>query len=255
MHLQTPKKLETGKYISTPRQEIGIVSEAFYYNKWYISKQTQDEMNKLRNLCIGELVTNSSRWFTKQMTEASVQQRFQQVTNKWIDAPTGFPTWGYEMYPYEAFNIGSAYDLSKYNGCEVSVRFVLDHVVLTPTTFYVVWGAEQIYDLIEKIAISEETSPPADKIEIAQDEDNVLEVVTDFAETTDTKIIKLNRDANDERRKRKGDIIRADIRNLMEKLRAKQEEYDYYESYQHDTYSSSDESEMNSDDGNDCETI
>lgn len=255
MHLRTPQKLETGKYISLPQHEIGLVCEALYYDKWYVSKQTQDELNKIRNLCINELLINSSRWFTKQLSEAQISQRFLSVSEKWLESPTEFPTWGYDMYPYEVFNVASTPDLHKYNGREVSVRFVISYVVITPTTFHIDWIPEQIYELIEKISIDEENSkkieelPISDKIEIVQTNENSLEVVTDFAEVTDTKIIKLNRGGNEERRKQKGNIIRSDIRELMEKLRAKQEEYDHYESYQQDDESSeySDESESDND--------
>lgn len=235
IRLSAARKLpETGKFGVFPLDEqITPIQGCLTKTGLYISTQSHDALERVRKSCVDEFVHQSGKWFSRELTESAVQQRFQAMSTKWVSSD--LPAWAFEMYPY-VVNItlgeGGHFD-------EIAAELVLIRIIITPTVFHAEFTLQNVRELIEKIPIEDEPIMDAPLV-ILDPEAPLLEQINGLqdglvpfvAETENTRIVRLERSNQDEDKQRaKERLRRAKIRALLEKLRAEAEEDEYLEQY------------------------
>lgn len=237
IRLSAARKLpEPGKFGVFPLDEQSVQVQGFLTKTGlYLSPQSHDALERVRKSCVDAFVLQSGKWFSRELTESAVQQRFQFISTKWTEA-TDLPAWAYEMYPYLMTGVQGL----PTTGDEIAAELVLTRIVITPTLFHAEFEVRNVRELIEKIPIEDEpVDAPLEILEEATAEATLAVVENDdgpvpfvVAETENTRVVRLERSTQDEDKQRaKERLRRAKIRALLEKLRAEAEEDEYLQQY------------------------
>lgn len=232
IRLSTARKLtEPGKFGVFPLDEQILQVQGFLTKTGlYLSPQSHDALERVRKSCVDAFVSQSGKWFSRELTESAVQQRFQSISTKWTEA-TELPGWAYEMYPYFMNGVQELPTIRD----EIAAELVLARIVISPTLFHAEFEIRNVRELIEKIPI--EDGPVDAPLEILEEpiaEATLADGPEPFvvAETENTRVVRLERSNQDEDKQRaKERLRRAKIRALLEKLRAEAEEDEYLQQW------------------------
>lgn len=239
IRLSAARKLpEAGKFGVFPLDEQSVQVQGFLTKTGlYLSPQSHDALERVRKSCVDAFVLQSAKWFSRELTESAVQQRFQPISTKWNEVRE-LPAWAYEMYPFFMDRMQGLPEISD----EIAAELFLTRIVITPILFHAEFEARNVRELIEKIPIEDEAvdtplkilEEPTAEATLAIVESNDSPVPFVVAETENTRVVRLERSTQDEDKQRaKERLRRAKIRALLEKLRAEAEEDEYLQQYPH----------------------
>lgn len=231
IRLSAPRRLEEpGKFAVYPSEQQSIRIQGFVTKSGlYISQQSHDALERVRNLLIDTFVQQSGKWFSRELGHSAVEQRFKPISTKWTES-ADLPAWAFEMYPFVlAQPIAATWE-------EICADLVLSRVVVSTTVFHAEFSLTNVHELIEKIPLEDEPVVEA-PLEIVEEtvaaEATLLDTVELQAATEDTRVVRLERGTPEDEGKQRAKerLRRAKIRALLEKLRAEAEEDEYKQQF------------------------